>query len=65
MVLDQYIDDPMNPVETDLDGGSLSNFDGLIWDTWKVPGITCLTSDGDYLWIGTFLRVRRFFISLF
>lgn len=61
----QYIDDPMYPRETDIDGGSLNSFDGIDWDCWKVPGITCLLVDGDFLWVGTNNRIRRFYIKVF
>ncbi|MFZ2958140.1 MAG: hypothetical protein WA705_14730 [Candidatus Ozemobacteraceae bacterium] len=61
----QWIDYPMFPVETDIDGGSLNFFDGITWDCWKVPGISCLLSDGDYLWVGTSTRIRRFYVKVF
>lgn len=51
--------------ETDIDGASLHYFDGMIWEKWKVPGVRCLLLDGNYLFMGTNLRMRRFFIPTF
>ena len=50
-------------MEMDIDGASLHFFDGLIWDKWKVPGVLCMIADGDYLWMGTNIRLRRFAVG--
>jgi ligand-binding sensor domain-containing protein len=52
-------------LETEIDGASLNAFDGLTWDTWKIPGVRCLMTDGDFLWIGTNLRLRRLYVPIF
>ena len=45
-----------------VDGASLHYFDGLTWDKWKVPGVLCMIADGDYLYMGTNIRLRRFYL---
>jgi len=50
--------------EADIDGASVHYFDGLLWDKWKIPGVRCFHADGDYLWMGTNLRLRRISIPL-
>jgi ligand-binding sensor domain-containing protein len=48
--------------EADIDGASLHFFDGLHWDKWKVAGVRCLYMEGDYLWVGSNIRLRRLFV---
>jgi|GEM_PF-838405 len=56
---------PMKVVnEADIDGASVHFFDGLLWEKWKIPGVRCMLHEGDYLWMGTNLRMRRFFIPV-
>lgn len=42
--------------------GSLHYFDGLIWDFYGVGGVRKLLCDGDHLFIGTNLRLLRWYM---
>ncbi|MBI3038286.1 hypothetical protein HYY75_04420 [bacterium] len=52
-------------IESDIDGSTTHFYDGLAWDKWKIPGIRCFLADGSYLWGGTNIRLRRFYIPNF
>ncbi len=49
-------------VELDIDGASMHFFDGQTWEKWKVPGVTSMFIDNDYLWTTSNIRVRRFLV---
>ncbi|NLI76925.1 MAG: hypothetical protein GX442_10855 [Candidatus Riflebacteria bacterium] len=46
-------------LEMDIAGSSLHFFDGHDWDKWKVAGVRCMLLEGDYLFLGTNIRMRR------
>lgn len=56
-------DGKIHTIEADIDGTSLHYYDGLTWDKWKVQGVFCMVADGDYLWMGTNIRLRRFMVG--
>ncbi|MBF0500354.1 MAG: hypothetical protein HQM09_09480 [Candidatus Riflebacteria bacterium] len=41
---------------------SINYFDGLFWDKYDAGGVRCFAVNGDYLWMGTNVRLRRFFL---
>jgi len=49
-------------IEPIINGSSVHYFDGLSWDKWKIPGVRCMLSEGDYLWMGTNIRLKRMFV---
>jgi hypothetical protein len=57
--LDTFPDTP-----EDFGGAALHFYDGLVWDKWKdFRGVRCMLGDGDYLWLGTNKRLRRFGVA--
>lgn len=44
---------------------TLNQFDGRLWERWNIPGVRCLHLEGDYLFIGTNIRMRRLFCPVY
>ncbi len=51
-------------LELDIDGSSVHFYDGHTWDKWKMAGVRCFHMEGDYLFMGTNIRMRRLFTPL-
>ncbi|MFZ2957060.1 MAG: hypothetical protein WA705_09240 [Candidatus Ozemobacteraceae bacterium] len=59
----EYRSDDYGLVESPSEApASLHFYDGLFWDKYESGGIRCFAVDGNYLWMGTNIRLRRFLL---